>query len=151
MTQIGRLIPVSSTDGVHFTGAAAQDVALLENLPVQSLTRGLEPGVLRSIRIMSSANRQWEVAFYDSKDTRSADPNEDGFLGRFAFTVADGVQVNGTGLFRYYVNGLYIFLEDSDNLNQIHVELISRDSPKSAYGAGELFRVAVAIEPVTTG
>jgi len=151
MSQSGRLVTVTSTDGTDFAEAALQDVALLANLPIQTLTRGRDPGMLRSMRIMSSANRQWEVAFYASKDTRSADPNVDRFLGRFQFQAASGVQEASAGLFRYYVDSLNILLEDVDDTHQLHMELIARNGNKSSYGAGEHIRVAVDIEPLSTG
>ena len=128
MTQAGRLVTVTSTDGVDFTAAAAQDAALQVNLRVQSLTRGRDPGVLRSIRIISSIQHLWEVAFYASRDTRSADPNEDTFLGRFTFQAVSGVQEGGAGLFRYYVDGLYLRLQDNNDLNELHMELTARDA-----------------------
>jgi hypothetical protein len=151
MTQTGRLVRVSSTDGVDFTAAAAQDVALQANLPIQSLTRGRDPGTLRTIVVLSSVQRAWEVSVYGKRNAQSVDPNEDSFLGRFTFAAASGKQDGGAGLFRYYVDGLTVRLLDDDDLHELHLVLVSRDSAKGLYSTGEHVRVQVEIEPVTSG
>jgi hypothetical protein len=147
MSQTGVLIDITSVDGTDFAATVAQNAGLLADLPA----RGLGPatmsniGIVRTLRIMSSAQHAWEVNFFSSDQTTNADPNVDSFLGRYPFSLPDGVQIAAAGLFRYYVDSLQIPALDRDNTGELHVVLVPRDAAK---GAGETIRLAIGIEPM---
>ena len=149
MSQTGQLTVVQSTDGTHFTETLALGAAELEHFAFSGYATGRRLGRLRSLVVWSFENNSWELAFYRARDPRSADPNEDAFLGRVTLAVADGLQVGGAGLWRYYVEDLDLLLEDDADLSQVHVELINRSAgAKASYGAGGHFRLEVRIEPM---
>lgn len=159
MAQSGKLIRVSSTDGVHFTEAIAQNAGEQENLilpgydvPIQVNAATAPPtfrdlGTLRGLIIQSLVQRQWEIYLFGSRDAQSADPNEETFINSFRFSAASGRQIGAAGLFRYSLSGLSEAIVDDDNTASLHVVLVPRDGAKTAYGAGELFRLTLTIEP----
>ncbi len=148
MSQAGVLIDVTSVDGTDWAATIAQNAELLANLPVRGqrgpATMG-SIGIVRTLRIMSSANHAWEVNFFASDTTTDADPNVDSFLGRYPFSLPDGLQIGATGLFRYYVDTLQIPALDRDNSGELHVVLVPRDAGKVAL---ETIRLAIGIEPM---
>ncbi len=148
MSQTGVLIDVTSVDGTDFAATVAQNAGLLTNLIVRG-QRGpatmANIGVVRTLRIMSSVQHAWEVNFFSSDQTTDADPDVDSFLGRYPFSLPDGVQIAAAGLFRYYVDTLQIPALDRDDTGELHVVIVPRDAAK---GAGETIRLAIGIEPM---
>lgn len=148
MAQEGQLIVVTSVDSLNFTENIAENAAELEHFEIAGIAKGLRQGRVKSLIVWSSENNAWDIAFYRRRDPRSADPNEDAFLGVHVFTAASGLQVGAAGLYRYFVSGLDIRLRDDEDTGQIHVELINRSAgAKVAYGLGGHFRVEIVIEP----
>lgn len=157
--QTGQLFAVTTTDGVHFTAACAQNAAIQENLvlppAVGSSKRGAS--VVRGAILWSGQNLDWEFVLAGSKDALSNDPNSDRFLGRWRWAVADGVQVTGTTLYRYYIDGLGIYYEDEDppvtdsSANagwKLHLLVVPRSAAKVQYGlATGNFRLRLHLEP----
>lgn len=69
------------------------------------------------------------------------------FLGRYQFASVNGVQLNGAGLFNYYVDGLALPYFDDDTINTInpptlHVAAQNIDTvAKSANAAGAVVAI----------
>lgn len=152
MAQIGVLVDYVSVDGTDYTTAIAQNAGDIEHLDVPS-QRSSAVGVARNIRIWSSIQREWEIAFYRTLVGRNADPNLDGFLGSFLFAAASGRQIGGAGLYRYYIDGLSILCLDDTPRSAttegggLHVEISPRDGTKAVYPTDN-FRIGIGVEPM---
>lgn len=150
MAQTGVVIDITSVDGTDFAAAVAQNAGLLANLSVRG-QRGTSTmsniGIVRTLRIMSDVQHAWEVNFFSSDQTTDADPNVDSFLGRYPFSLPDGVQIGGAGLYRYYIDTLQIPALDRDNSGELHVVIVPRDGAKGVW-PGETIRLAIGIEPM---
>jgi len=162
--QSGHLFPVSSVDGVDFTGALAQNASAQADLLLPgAIAAGLNGRCrLRSAIAWSSQALALDFALYGAHDAKSADPNLDTFLGRWGFVAADWLQDDGAGLYRTRIDGLDIPYEDQDAAfnrypqaasgnrtpPRLHLVLVNRDTvTKTAYGTGNHFRLAVYLEP----
>lgn len=159
--QAGKVFPVVSVDGTHFPDATALNSFKAEDLPLGGAlgAGGATSARVRGIAIVSSDNLAWEVQVFGAKDGPSVDPNLDRFLGRWAFAVADAVQIGS--LWYYYVDGLDIPYTDADlnthtgaavNVPQLHVRLVNRSAgAKTAYSAGGRLKLTVNLEPTYSG
>ncbi len=149
MSQTGVLTRVVSVDGTDWAAAIAQDAGLIVSLPVLGRV-GSGVGVVRTIFLQSSVQTAWEINFFATAAGPNADPNVDSFQGRFAFNAADGVQITGTSLYRYYVDGLTLLVSDADagvaTGGNLHVELVPRGASKATFASGELFRLGITVE-----
>lgn len=133
---------VRSVATVNFTAVLNQNEGEEENLT------GLNgnAGRIRSITIMSKENLAWEVAFYDSDAFTHTSPDSDHFLDSHRFAEGDGLQDDGTGLYRYAVTGLDIPYLDTNSTNELHIRLTNRSAAAKTAGVpGELV-VLVGIE-----
>ena len=163
--QAGQVFPLTTVDGVQFTGAIVQHGSLQEDLslPGPVGAGGVGRCRIRSAVLWSSQPLDWEIQIYTKHDATSADPNSDSFCGRVAWAAAVGLQNGGAGLYRYYSSDLDIPYEDADyegsgmgpnppGLAKIHILLVNRNAAaKVAYGAGGHVRVQLNIEPVHGG
>jgi len=148
MSQTGIITPVSSVDGTHFTTAVAQNASEFEAiaLPQAVGVDGVGRCRIKDLTIWSTDNLAWEVGIWGHASPKSADPNGDYFMGRWTFVVADGVQEDAAGLFRYYVNGLDILYFDAMNTGRIYLTLVNRSAgAKTAAPAGK-FRLRLGCE-----
>lgn len=162
--QAGVLYPLVTTDGVHFTGALAQNASLQEDLDLPAAVGAGGSGRcrIRSAIFWSSQNLDWEFQVYSKYNATSADPNQDSFCGRWAWIAGDGSQIGGAGLWRYYIDGLDILYQDEDfegsglppnppGMAKIHLLLVNRNATaKFAYGFGNV-RLRLNLEPVFGG
>src|SRR5437870_5672643 len=106
--------PVTSIEGTHFTealaGASGAGVApfvasALYNIPgVPPI--GARSYLIRAIKAIAKQNFGPEFNFFSSATAFTTDPATDNFISRFGFTSAMGTQIGGSGLFRYYNDGL---------------------------------------------
>jgi hypothetical protein len=81
-----------------------------------------------------------------------------GFLSRYQFGKADGVQFNATGLYNYYVDGLAIPYIDLDTVSStnpappaLHVAIQNVDTTAKSADAAGAIAVTVWIEPMGEG
>jgi hypothetical protein len=145
------LAPVTSREATNFTealaGAAAGPMPPYHATAMNNLT-GLPQAnsrrwVITAIQVVTKENWGPEVNFFSRAAALGADPQADSFLGRFGFLSAMGEQINGTGLYRYYIDGLAIpyidqdWNNDSSSTAKLHVILQNIDTTaKSADAPG---------------
>jgi hypothetical protein len=127
MSQVGYALPVvapaRSGNGAanvgFFTEALAQNVgSAMYNIPMQ--VGAGAPGrrtLIRAIECITDENFGPEFNFFSRATGKTADPDTDSFISRFAFVSAMGEQINAAGLWRYYIDGLAIPYHDLDSEN----------------------------------
>ncbi len=79
-----------------------------------------------------------------------------GFVSRYQFSKADGVQLAGAGLYNYYVDGLAIPYQDLDTSSSptppsLHVAIQNVDTVAKSAGAGGAVSVTIWVEPMGEG
>lgn len=159
--QAGVIFQVASTDGTDFTGALAQNVALVADLALGGAlgAGGVSAARIRGLILVSSDNLAWEVQIFGGHDGPNPDPNLDRFLGRWSFVTTDAIQIGNR--WYYYIDGLDIPYRDYDlaqhigaavNVPQLHVQVVNRSAAaKTAYGSGGHFRLIANLEPMMMG
>lgn len=148
------LYPVRTSSAVEFTGAIAQNAQETENIVLGSAlqgTNGIAANILQAIEIVATENLAYTLDFYGTDAFNSATPNLNRFLGTWAFAASDGLQVAGTGLYRYYIDGLGIPLWDYDNSGELHVALVNRSVAGKSAGAGGAMTVTFWCTPMGGG
>lgn len=143
MSQPGRPVLIRTDADTDFTAALAQNAAIFASF--QSKAAG-QCFWVESIQVISVENLAWELWFFDRETTAiPADPNADGFRGRWSFQAADGLQIAGAGTFHYNIQGLAIPVEcldynlHADKYPELHVALVNRSgASKSADAAGAI-------------
>ena len=153
MSQLGNLITVQSDKDLHFTGAIAQNAEERENIVLPQALGSANfrraRSRLKALRIISVENLAWEINLY-GKDSFGSELDIDlmGFIARWAFQAADGLQIAGAGPYLYYIDGLDIPYEDADATGELHVSLVNRSAAgKSAAAAGNIV-VAFIFDPL---
>jgi hypothetical protein len=146
------LCPIYSVPTTQFTEALAAASATLTppyaGSSVYSLL-GIPPWgsrrfLIRSIMYLAVENVGLEFDFFGSASGLTDVIATDRFIARYQFTAANGVQFDGSGLFRYYVDGLSIPYFDRDSANSqtapsLHVAIQNCDTvAKSADAAGAI-------------
>lgn len=121
---------VRSAKGTHYTGALTTDQMDLEDIGVVKV-----PMVeIRRLTLWSDQNLAWDVMFFKSSAGQpSADADLDSMVDWISFEAADGVQVAGTGLWRYSITGMELRYRPSDS--RFNVGLINRDVTSKISGA----------------
>ncbi len=149
------LYPVVAPEATFFLAGLAQNVAgAMQNIP------GLPPIAsrryfIRAISVVARENFGPQFAFFNSAagDASLTDPAVDGFVSFWGFAAASGQQLSGTGLWRYYIDGLAIPYVDRDTINtqtppSLHVVLQNlAATAKSANAAGAI-QVTFWVEPM---
>lgn len=149
MTPFTYLLATDPDD--QFTDALATNAVENENLVLPGSLAGVNgaaQGYVRSITIVSDQNLSWELQWYQADTFQNADPEVDSFLSYWLFAAADGVQVAGTGLYRYYVDGLAIPYRDSDGSGEMHLSLVNRSATSKNAGATGEIKVTLGVEPM---
>lgn len=120
-----------------FVGTVVNNIPGLPNVgPKRYLIRGIEYLAVQNIGL--------EFDFFNSATGLTNAIGTDGFISRYQFAAANGVQFNSTGLYRYYVDGLAIPYIDLDAVNSqvpvlLHVAIQNIDIvAKSADAAGAI-------------
>jgi len=140
------LYPVRTSSSVEFTDALITNAAENENIVLPSALSGVggnATNIVRAIQIVATENLAYELDFYGTDAFNSATPNLNRFLGLWAFAASDGTRVAGTGLYRYYIDGLDIPLWDYDKTGEMHVALVNRSAAAKTAGAGGALTVTV--------
>lgn len=140
------LFKIRTDKDAEFTGAIAQNAGEDENLTfpgyASAAIGNLEAQArfwVRELRIWSDQNLSWEVQFYSKDIFDDTDADLDTFLGAHQFAVADGLQIGGSGLYRYVATGLSLFVKDGDGTGEVHVKLVNRSATsKNAGATGEV-------------
>ena len=146
MAQRGSVYRVASTDGTHFTGALAQNAAKLESLPMPGGKRG-RYRIVGAV-VVSSDNLAWEFWVERTATPHNADVNLDVFCGRWSWVAGDAVRIGAAGNYYYYIDGLDIAVEDTDETGLLNLELVNRSAAaKTAFAAGGHFRLELLLEP----
>lgn len=146
MAQRGQVYRVSSTDGVNFITALAQNAAEHASLPAPDGRRGR--GRIVGAIVISSDNLAWEFWVHRTAGTHNPNVNLDVFCGRWSWVAGDAVRIAGAGNYYYYIDGLDIAVEDTGGSGQLHLELVNRSAAaKTAYAAGGHFRLELLVEP----
>jgi len=124
-----------SDKDTHYTTALAQHAIDLES--IGALPDGLPGVVIDRVTVWSDQNLDWDVMFFRSATSQpSTDADLDTMVDWISFAVADGVQIAGTGLFRYSVSGINLRYQPTDAT--FHIGLINRSAtPKDAGSDGE--------------
>jgi hypothetical protein len=147
MSQVGKIIPVTTVAATQFRSALAQNAGENLSLDVNSYGVGIRvDSIIRTLQIMSVEDRQWELWFYGKNSfNASVNPDVNTRNGWYWFGVS-GRQIGAAGLYHFYVDGLYVPYRDLDQTGKIHMTLINRSAgAKSAGDAGAL-RVILGIE-----
>lgn len=146
------VFPVYSKPTVNFLEALAAAAVSLTP-PFEGSAINNLPGVppvgsrrfmIRSIEYTAMERVGLEFDFFGSSAGPTADPATDSFIARYQFSSIDGVQYDGTGLWRFYIDGLAIAYFDIDTANSVtpptlHVGVQNVDTvAKSADAAGAI-------------
>lgn len=145
--QVGKITTVTTVAASQFRSALAQNAAENLSLDVNGAGVGIRiDSILRSLMIVSVEDRQWDLWFY-GRNTYNAPttPDAQTFLGSWLFAVS-GTQIGATGLFHYYVDGLYIPIRDLDQTGKLHMSLICRSAAGKAAGDAGAIRVQLGLE-----
>ena len=134
---------VPSAEATNFTEALVTNAnSAMNNLPGLP-NAGSGYWFIRAIMALATENYGPSFTFFGSKNGFTLDPATDFQAGVFAFSSAMGVQVGGSGLWRYYVDGLaipYIDLDQIGTVNPPNLHVILGNisaTGKSAYPAGK--------------
>ena len=141
MAQAGILHIVRTDKLVHFTDALILGAVEHEDLrfPEAIAAGNHARSVIRTLMILARENLAYEVVFWRSDQHDDPDPALDSFIGVWPFIGADGLQIAGAGLFRYYVAGLQIPYQDFDRTGELHISIVNRSAAAKTAGAvGEL-------------
>ena len=147
MAQVGKIVPVTTVAASQFRSTIAQNAGENLSLDVNNGGFGIRvDSIIRTLQIMSKEDLQWELWFY-GKNTynASADPDVNTRLGWFWFGVS-GRQIAATGLYHYYVDGLYIPYRDLDQTGKIHMSLINRSAAAKTAGDAGAVKVVLGLE-----
>jgi hypothetical protein len=152
------LIPVISRPTVDFTAAlAAAGGALTPPFTGSAITNlpglpawGSRRFFIRAISFTAVENIGLEFDFFSGA--------AGGFLSRYQFSKADGVQLNAAGLYNYYVDGLAIPYIDLDTVSStnpapptLHVAIQNVDTTAKSADAAGAVAVTFWIEPMGEG
>lgn len=151
---------VTSKETVNFLEAlaAASGTAVppfaataMNNLPISA--PGMRRFLIRVIEITAIQNFGPEINIFSSAAGLTVDPDTDSYLSRFSFTSSMGEQIGGTGLWRYYIDGLaipYFDLDTSSSPSQptLHVVMQNIDTVAKLAGAPGAVDVNVWLEPM---
>jgi len=123
-----------SDKDVHYTTLLAQNAIDLENigaLPTPAV-------IITRVTVWSDQNLDWDIMFFRNATSQpNADIDLDAMVDWISFAVADGVQVAGTGPYRYSVSGITLRYQPDDG--DAHVALINRNAvDKNAGATGEI-------------
>lgn len=123
-----------SDKDLHYTTALAQDAIDLESfaaMPSASVQ-------ITRVTVLSDQNLDWDIMFFKNATSQpNTDADLDTLVDWITFAAGDGVQVAGTGLWRYSVSGLRLNYKADDRV--FHVGLINRNAvAKNAGATGEL-------------
>lgn len=145
--QVGKITTVTTVAASQFRSGLAQNAGENLSLDVNAAAVGLRvDSIIRSVMILSAEDRQWELWFY-GKNTYNAPTNPDlNFsYGSWWFGVS-GRQLAASGLYHFYVDGLYIPYRDLDQTGKIHMTLINRSAAAKTAGDAGALRVALGLE-----
>lgn len=157
------LFPVQSVPVLNFTegllGAANTFQAPFVGGPINNLG-GVPPlngrrYFIRGIEYTAMENVGLEFDFWATATGLTADPATDTFLGRYQFASANGVQFNGTGLWRYMAWDLGLPYFDLDTLNTVtpptlHVAVQNVDTVAKSAGVPGAIAVTFWLAPMQT-
>lgn len=153
--QSSRLIAVRTDPATQFIGTLAQNVAATLDLAMPTgaqvagdgyvdgglMAGGVGTSRLRSLLIQSVQNFAWEVWLWGTSafNVSLTNPALNVPLGRWSFAEGDGVQIGGTGLYYYYIEGLDTAYADFGRTGLLHIMLVNRSaSGKLAAASGAL-------------
>lgn len=134
---------IQTDKDAQFTDALIKDAA--ENEDLVGLN-GNE-GIIESVTIIATQQLAYEVSFYGTDTFRTADMDNERFLGSVKFAEGDGIQIAGAGSFRYDVHDLGISVRDFDETMELHVTLCNRSNAAKIAGAGGALSVAITFRP----
>ena len=109
---------------------------------------------IRTVSVEAMEHIGMTFLFYASAAAPTADVNTDRFVSSFGFVAGQGIQTNGAGLWRYYVDGLSIpyYMDGSGNsLNPPTLNVVLQLQgavAKSANAAGAI-KATFWLEPMS--
>lgn len=148
------LYPITSVAASQYTDALVTNAVEAENLVLASALQGVNgnaQNILYGVTINSVENLAWEVQFWAKDTFQTTNPDTDFFLARWQFSASDGVRDAGTGLYRYYIDGLQIPYQDLDNTGELHMILVNRSAAAKTAGAGGAVRIIIWAGPMQVG
>lgn len=126
--------------GTGSTGLPPFAATAIRHLPIAG--KGFSRYLIRAIEVTAMQNFGPQFNFFYNAVGITNDPATDSFVSRFGFFGVQGLQIAGSNLWRYYIDGLAIPYHDRDtggSVNQptLHVILENTDTvAKAAAGAG---------------
>lgn len=104
---------VVSVPASNFTEALAQNQAsAVNNIPLPNF--GSRQFIVRGVKVIAKENYGPEVNLFGKAAGATTDPATDSAIARWGFVSANGEQLGGSGLWRYYIDGLAIPYVDAD-------------------------------------
>ena len=159
MAQAGNIEYVATDPATQLRAAIAQNAAAYLDLQLpQSISAGRTCRCrIRNISIQSVENVGWEIWIFRRKRTGAEAIADSQFMGYWTFTANSAVRIAGAGLYYYFIPGLDIVYEATDQLadgqpddeaqrQKLHIAVIAREAGKSADAAGEV-RIQFDLEP----
>lgn len=165
--QAGNLEYVATDPSSQLRAAIAQNAAAYLDLALpQSISAGRTcRSILRNISIQSVENVGWEIWLFRRKRTAAEVITNVQFQGFWTFSAGSALRIAGAGLYYYYLDGLYVPYEVTDEITipqpgpstatvpdnngerkNLHFALVAREAGKSADDAGAV-RVQFGLEP----
>ena len=154
------LYPVSSSETMNFTEALAAASGTLAPPYVASAMNNISgvPAIgsrrflIRALKVIAAQNFGPEINIFGKAAGPTLDPQTDSFIARYQFLAVNGDQIGGTGLYRYYVDGLAIPYHDADRDNIVgvgflHVILQNVDVTAKLAGAAGYVKLVAYLEP----
>lgn len=138
------LLPVYAIGTVNFLDALATGAATAINSLQIPLGGGSRRYTITAIRVLTMEAISPLFWFYGSATGETSDVDTDSGLGAALFDDASAVQLGGSGLYRWYAEGLNIPYHDADAANSVspprlHVILQNQSTTaKSANAAGAI-------------
>jgi hypothetical protein len=146
------LYEVRSNPALHFTAALAQNaVSAMISLPGVPRIGPLRV-FIRALSLVTKERYGPDVNFFSSATGFTTNPATDTFLSRFTFTAAMAQQLGGSGLWRYYVDGMGTPYYDRDTINTtspplIHIKLGNVEATGKSAGSDGSTVLTVWLEP----
>jgi len=139
---------------VDFTGSIAQNAMATAAISLPAGLTGMNGQVelaLLGVVIVSKQNLAWELDFWGDSNYDEATPDADKYLGRWSFSSDVGLQIGGSGLYRYYVDGLEIPLWDLEKSGKLFVGLVNRSATTKTAGANGAVTVTFLVKEMQAG
>lgn len=126
MAQLGRLLTVATNPATQFTSVINQNAGEYLGLDVRGALGGKARGRVLRVVLRTAEAKDWQLFFFGTSVHNSAIATNR-YLGRVAFTAAEGLQIGGAGAF-LYDKAADIPVLDFNETGRLHLVLVNRST-----------------------